>query len=394
MSNISKNIFLGSLYGIGFMFCSGAIIQTFLLQIGFSESQIYLYNSLVQLVQVIVMFAMIFFSDKIKKVKWTIAGTFLLLAVLATLFLICALDPSLHNNFKVIAIFTVSAIGYVGVGTYNVLSYCLPYLIIDMKDYPKMTAFGCIFSGGTSFALSFLHTFIVAKFDYLASMVWFFVLALVCFITTFFLCVSLKELPEKTAPNTDSKANMLAVFKNKNTYFLIMPNFFRGVSVGILSVIAVIAISANILDEKTSSYVNVAMQLAMLVGNYIYIILSRKLSSKSILWISTVITCVLMPFVLVNNVVGFIILFFIMMVFRMITDSVIPVMVTEIIPQEQIGAYTSIRMLIFTGAQAIVSLLILPISNLVGNTGLLVFAAIMQLLCGLGYYLVAKKESA
>ena len=80
----------------------------------------------------------------------------------------------------------------------------------------------------------------------------------------------------------------------------------------------------------------------------------------------------------------------------MITDTAIPVLVAEIIPKEQMGAYTSIRMLIFTGAQAVATLIIQPIIGVLGYTGLLIFAAVMQAICGAGYFLCAhfkKKEN-
>ena len=88
--------------------------------------------------------------------------------------------------------------------------------------------------------------------------------------------------------------------------------------------------------------------------------------------------------------VWFLVLFFIAYLFRMIVDTAIPVVVTEIIPQNQIGAFTSIRMLVFTGAQAVATLIIMPIVEIVGYNGLMVFAVIMQAVCGVGYYLSAR----
>ena len=47
-------------------------------------------------------------------------------------------------------------------------------------------------------------------------------------------------------------------------------------------------------------------------------------------------------------------------------------------------------MLIFTGAQAVATLLISPLENAIGYTGVLIFAAIMLFICGVTYYAVAK----
>lgn len=88
--------------------------------------------------------------------------------------------------------------------------------------------------------------------------------------------------------------------------------------------------------------------------------------------------------------VWFLVLFFIAYLFRMVVDTAIPVVVTEIIPQNQIGAFTSIRMIVFIGAQAVATLIIMPIVGVVGYNGLMIFAAIMQTVCGVGYYLSAR----
>ena len=69
MSNINKHYIIQVLYSVGFMFCSGSILQTFLLQIGFTEQQVYLFNALIQAVQVLTIAVMTFMSGKIKQIK-------------------------------------------------------------------------------------------------------------------------------------------------------------------------------------------------------------------------------------------------------------------------------------------------------------------------------------
>lgn len=186
------------------------------------------------------------------------------------------------------------------------------------------------------------------------------------------------------------KSDVMAVFKNKNTYVLLLPNFTRGLAVGIFNVIATIAISTSILDETTSSYVNVILQIATLAGNLFFAFAYKKLSTKNVLLIATVGVCVSFPFSLELGVIGFFSCFAIASFFRFVTDTAFPVIITEIIPKEQIGPYTSIRMLIFTGAQAVATLLITPLKNAIGYTGVLIFATVMLLICGVTYYAVAK----
>ena len=392
MSNYKKYYLFTTLYAVGFMFCSVASIQSFLLKLGFTESQIYNYNFLIKMAQVAVMVVMTFISGTIKKVKLVTGLSYLSLLAIAVLFLIGAINPSIFSASYVTAVFIVSAICYGGVGVYTIICYCLPYYIIDMKDYGRVTSVGIIFSGGTSFALSFLHTYILSKFDFFRSSACFFLLAIVCFVLTTVVCLSLKEIVKDVERKKTTKEETIAVFKNKNTYILLLPNFCRGIAAGIVELIAVVAIAKNILQEESASYLNIVMQLCMFGGNFFYAMLCKKLSTTTMLLISTLVSCAFLPFVLAQNTMWFLILFCVMYFFRLIMDTAIPVAVTEIIPKEQIGAYTSIRMLVFTGAQAVGALIIAPLVDKIGYTGLFIFASVVQLICGLGYYFVALWE--
>ena len=55
MSNIKKYCIYTTLYNLGFTFCTGAIMQTFLIQAGFSAELVYVLNSLMQIMQVAMM---------------------------------------------------------------------------------------------------------------------------------------------------------------------------------------------------------------------------------------------------------------------------------------------------------------------------------------------------
>ena len=69
MSNIKKYCIYTTIYNVGFTFCTGAVMQAFLIQAGFSDNKLYYLNSLMQIMQVAVMLALTFLSGKIKRVK-------------------------------------------------------------------------------------------------------------------------------------------------------------------------------------------------------------------------------------------------------------------------------------------------------------------------------------
>ncbi|MBQ4585525.1 MAG: hypothetical protein IJA82_04895 [Clostridia bacterium] len=390
MSNITKYYIHTTIYNVGFTFCTGAIMQTFLIQAGFLEDQVYLLNSLMQIMQVAMMLVLTFLSGKIKRVKLATSISYLSLSLLTVVFLIGAIKPELIKHGYVIAVFIVAGISYVGVGLYTILAYCLPYYTIDMKDYGKMTGISTAIAGGASFLVSLVYSILLSKFSYMRTTAVFFVIAIVCFILTSIVCASMREKTIEMESDNQEKGDVVAVFKNKNTYILLIPNFVRGLAIGIFNVIATIAISTSILNETTSSYVNIILQIATFAGNIAFAFAYKKLSTKNVLLFATLGVCVSFPFSLKLGAIGFFCCFAIASFFRFVIDTAIPVIITEIIPKEQIGPYTSIRMLIFTGAQAVATLIITPLKNAISYTGVLIFATVMLFICGITYYAVAK----
>lgn len=394
MSNFKKYCIYYALYNTGAMFCSGVILQTFLLERGFSDQQVYLYNSMIQFVQVAVMLALVFFAGKFRRTKKIVSVTGVSMAAFAALLLAGAVFPAIPRDVFVLAVFALAAIVNVVVGFYMVLSYCLPYELIDMKDYGSLMANCAIIFGAISLAASALYTFVIAQAEYWSAMTGFWIAAVTMLLLSTAVCLWMKELPEPNLPanRSNDRRDLVAVFKNKTTYFLLIPNLTRGIATGIMTSITVLAISAQILDTATAAYVNVAMQIAMLLGNLLFSLSCKRISTQTVILISTLGVCAALPFSMSAGFVAFLIFFIIAYIFRIIIDTAIPVLITKIIPREQIGPYTSIRMLVFVAGQAVAPLLITPLSGAVGNTGVLIFTAAMQFVCGAIYWLVAIHE--
>ena len=54
----------------------------------------------------------------------------------------------------------------------------------------------------------------------------------------------------------------LTIFKNKKMYWLLIPNFVRGVATGIVGLLTVIGFSKGLLNKELSPYMNIALQVA------------------------------------------------------------------------------------------------------------------------------------
>ena len=73
-------------------------------------------------------------------------------------------------------------------------------------------------------------------------------------------------------------------------------------------------------------------------------------------------------------------------------NTAVPVIVPDIVPQDQIGGFTSIRMMLFTFGSMVASFIITPIMNDCGVTALFIFVSVIQFICGSVHYGVWKNS--
>lgn len=385
--NCKKSIVSGVFLGIGTLFCIGSIVQAFFIKIGLSENQIYYYNSFTYAMQVVVMFIMIFVSDKIKKVKLVYEIVSLSFIPLFVVFIIGSFCESVDGWFLYL-LYGVSALAYIGYGIRNILSYILPYKIFDMNEYGKMLGLSGGLGGACTLGVSLFHSFIISKFDYNTAMVCFFIGATVCSILGTSVSATLKVSDDAQTKKPENRFSEL--LKNKTVYFLMLPNFLRGIATGTVGVITVIATTKGILETQSASYVNIITQFGLFFGSIAFAFSCKKIKARKLLLLGTAVFCGVIPFVVSStHLATFLILYSIVYFFLTIVDTAIPVLVTEIIPENQIGGYTSIRMMIFTAGTSVAGMIIPVISSSFGYSGVMVLAAVCELICGLTYYVIA-----
>lgn len=390
MSNYIKYYIYTALYAVAMMFCSGSILQTFMLESGFTENQVYLYNALIQGAQVLVMICAIFFSNKIKDTKKVVSYAILsLILLIVALFFVSA---NREGNFVIsmAVLFSVSFAVYIVIGLQNVESYKLPYQVMDMENYGGAVSISTAISGVLTFLLSLLYTFVISKVEFFTAYNFFLIGSVLMLIAASITCLNMKDVENKQVIQSHS-ADSTGIFKNKNMYILLLPNFFRGITFGIVSLMTVIGFSKNLLDAQSSTYMNVALQVATLGGNLCYALLYKKFSSNKLLLISTFIMSAILPLSIVgDSSVTFIVGYFLVQFFLIIVNTAIPVVITEFVPYEQMGSFTAIRLAVYTLGSTVASLILSSLIQWMGYLWLLILAAILQVICGVAYYWVAK----
>lgn len=101
-SNKILYIIYMTLYTTGFMFCSGTIIQTFMISVGMNDTTVSIYNAVIQFVQAAMIFAMIFVADRIRKVVKTFAVLVLTISLISISLIICIFFRSDSDIVKLI----------------------------------------------------------------------------------------------------------------------------------------------------------------------------------------------------------------------------------------------------------------------------------------------------
>ena len=116
---------------------TGSVIQAFLLELGVSGANVSLYTAATQIVQVVVMLLASGLMDKVRKpLKLYAVATFLQIFMHVVLITLCNIKMPVNVAF--IMIFASSMLSFVFYGIHSILSYKIPYYIMDMNDYGKI----------------------------------------------------------------------------------------------------------------------------------------------------------------------------------------------------------------------------------------------------------------
>ena len=231
-SNKTLYFIYNILYTTGFMFCSGTILQTFMLNVGMTDAEVSAYNAVIQIVQTGVIFAMAFLADKIRRVLKVYASIILSVSIIAVALVFCVFVRSDIDAVKWI-IFGSSIVTYFMIGVRNGVDYRIYYDIFNLRDMGSIMGAAIAISGLVSFGISVLYSFMVTKLDYYDVMTMFFIMSAVMLVLSSAACFSYKKVIN--TPVAEKKKGLeLSAFKNKTTIFLAIPSFLRGLASGII----------------------------------------------------------------------------------------------------------------------------------------------------------------
>lgn len=368
------------------LFTTGGIIQTFFAGIGFSVNQISTYTALTSGVQVCIMIVNIFIADRIKNVRKLSALLRLGPAVLCVVMLVFCAYRGINVNiaFKITIVLCIVLNIFEGVS--NVLIYKLPYLVVDIKNIAWIENNVSIIGGICSIAISFLISMLSVRYSYNSVMsVAFSISILLCVFSTIII-LSMKE--NKNVEVKTSESFSFEKLKKKEFVYFYTPNLLRGMATGVINIISVICIKNITSNQAIVSGLVTLLSVSAIAGCFLYQLIKKKLTTVQVYVIFSVVMAVFLPLMLIGkSIYVFYITYFVVgMCFNIINVSG-SVFATELMDFNDMGTYTSSRLILMTLGQTVAGVIISAVIDKVPSAVILIAGGFAQLISGLMYHL-------
>ena len=394
MSNEVKYYTHTVLYNFIYLFLAGTVLQTFLLECGFAENTVNVYFSVMQIVQLSIM---LIFSGKLDKIKNIIGVTALTYLPGIPLIIYLISMNKLGHDQKTIALIVVYVLSFVfnaGHSFYTILCYKLPYHIIDIKNYGKITARSGLIVGIVSVMFSYSLTFLVNKFEESYFTIMKFVYGFAFLLVPGFFAVtrSMKKIGEFSDESPKSRVN-INIFTYKPFYILFLPNLFRGFCMGITNLIVTIGYHEKVLDAASASMILIIINVFTAISCLLYSTIAKRLKEyRMIPLFSAGIALFLVLMFVVKGTTAFLIMYSGMFFCLNIVNYAIPVAVTQIVDYRIMGQYTSWRLLLNAGGIVIAGFVCTPMLDGFGAIASMAITGGAMFTAAIVYYWYMKKN--
>ncbi len=366
---------------------SGAVLQTFLMEYGFSEQRVNIYTSVMQILQVAVIILFSKFVDRTRNViKLSAVMRTFEIPFLIILLVLCFFT-GLNKNTVFIVLFAFGALYAISMGTRSVIEYKIPYNIMDIRDYGKITSFCGVLIGIFSVGFSFLLSLLQSSTEYFFSMKIIFIITAVMIVSCISVTSVMRTTHEMPPPEKKEKTN---IFKYKPYTRLIIPNLTRGFSSGIVGMAVTIGYFTGDINSSSASYIVITTSVVTIVGCLAFSFVSRRTKDGLLLLVCSIVNAATIPLLTVGGSTLFLIMFGITCFVKTIIDYGVPVTITKIIDYKIAGQYSAWRMLLHTLGNSIAGFVCIPLFLGIGVTPTLIIAGIMQLICGIWYFFYLK----
>jgi hypothetical protein len=144
------------------------------------------------------------------------------------------------------------------------------------------------------------------------------------------------------------------------------------------------------IDESGRAKIPLVCAAATVLSSVVYLLLSKKLSTGTINIIGGVLTCamIFMPY---GNTAGFLALFFISYLGRIIVDNAVPTMLFPLIDPKIAGSYNAWRCVLYNLCSIVVTPIISVLVEKIDPLWLLIPGTVTYVIVTVWYYIICKK---
>ena len=374
----------------------GVLFQAFLQSRGVPTDRIGAYVSVTGIAQVASMLLCAGLVDRIANVRRASA----LLYLPNILFIAAMLPLSLIGSVPPLLVFWVaicfSAVTRLAAGVRDMLDYRLPYLIIPISDYARLTSTDGVIAGIAGIAVSAGISAALRRFDSAPVMSAMFIAALLLFLFAAWETSRFRVLPDapKPDPVRRDQTSLRQMMRMPSFYLLILPNLLRGCSTGVMAMAAILGVEALGLSAEATAAASAVTTAGSVAGSMLYAFLARRrLRTRNACAFGSLLMLVSAPLMLAGRIYPLsLIMLFLANVGILVVNYAVPVMVTEFVPYDVVGRYTALRMSLTTGGSAFASFLIGKLAGAVSPVLLLSFAGTLQALSGAAYWRFSKRQ--
>ena len=388
-NNIKLNI-NNIVIGVFLLLFNGAILQTLLIESGISEHRVNIFVSVMQIVQTLSMLLLSKKMDEVKNIIKTYSIAMFGTVPMAVVLILMSFNGEIFRNSTMLLLYTTGVLFNVFYTVHLVLSYKLPYHVMDMSNYGRYTAVVGIVSGIATLLITAGLSFLLGIFSYSKVMIAVYVLSVFLSFVYFFSAITLKRVNEEFAFTKEAEEK-INIFTYKPFYSLLIPNFLRGFCSGIVGIMVTIGFSQKILDVQSSSYFVIITNAVSIASCFVYGFLTVKKIEDKLVLISSIGIFLFLPALFIGrNTVVFLAFYGVMYFFLILLNYSAPVVITRIVDYKVIGQYTSWRLLVGAAGTALAGFCCSGMLEVFGAILTMIITGTMQLISGVWYYVYIK----
>lgn len=397
-----KNLLLmwisGTMVSAGASF-SGSVLTPYFLVGGMSESQISIYLSLLQIVNMIFPILVAGIASDCTNSRRYAGAWYVIQALISSGFAVfCAVRIGAAIFFPMMLL--IGSASAMATAIQNVYHYKVPCEVIDLQYYSVYVARSGIFNGIAGILIGLLLPFLYARMDYMTVTGMAFLAASVLTAGAGVVLLFMRgrntdaEEAQPTAEKPRIRINPVSdlrrMLRHHDFRALLIPNLARGFANGAMPLIAVIAMRLGTLNEGNAAMLTAAAQIGTLLSCVIYNQMVGKLGLPRTVLIGGVLMLFL-PLCALGGTGWFLILYAIAYIGYYIISMAIPNMMYRAISDDIISIYNTWRLTLNTVGSVVSTVLFGFLLEIVSPIWLLCLGFAGFLICAVGHWLCYRK---